>query len=222
MTRFRPTLVAAAVVSLAGCEGVTEPPLPELAATWIEWPAVVSADQPGGLRISAQRQCPVFPLVSLEVSARRIVVQVASERRNVPCLHDGSGAGADFVLPLPELDREPGAAATEYEVWAPMAGVTFAGSPGMRRLGTLQVGAIAGTAWNVAGNIRLSADGACWLARPFSQAPIPRLEFTEAPPLVFDGSQRLGFVIGNLVELVQPSCGDGQAINASTLEVEVS
>jgi hypothetical protein len=216
-------------LAAAGCSGEPTGVLVVPAfVTWVEWPAAVTATQPGSLRVSGYTQCPYRVAFHVSVSGTdiRLVAEGRDPLPDVACIAlqaaDAGGAGYDTLLPLPRLTAPPSGLPAWFLLSAPMAGLS-AWPAGDQVVGGIELQATADTATQFAGRALVFGDSAgCWWMRPWSRAPTPLWVFTKPVRLVPQPYSYSAFVSGRIVPANPPICGESSAVHATRLEVDAT
>jgi hypothetical protein len=225
-------VLVSALLAVAGCGESTGPRVAPAVIGWLEWPAAVTVSTPGSLRVSGSAECPYHAVFGVRLTGG--VLHVSAEGRNpdklssCQVLADGSAssaAGTDTVLALPALPPAP-VGDNAVPIWAAVASApAYGATPVVERLvGHITVTATADVTPHVAGSVFLFSDTTgCWRVVPLSAQPQPRWVFAKPVPLVpGDPVARRGFLLGRLVPVNPPVCGEQQAVDVFELDVDAT
>lgn len=204
---------------LVACADPLGPAAEPFPVQWLEWPAVVTAAQPGTVLVTyVDDFCST---TSLDVAADFPSVTVRSEitrRNNVPCpLTDFAPAfPRDSLLPLPVLATPYGLPAY-YSVQATLSD-PFDGTPVTHTLGSIQVAAASDTTRYMAGSGTVFVDsagcpvlvGGFGFAGPFGQSHT----YAIANPPQLDSQARRALVGAHIVAVATPAaCGTHRVVH---------
>ena len=219
MLRCRPVYV----LTLPSCflwacaTASTEPPGPPGTIEWVEWPVAVTRTQPGAVRVSGSPHCPQYAEFGISVSGTELQVTSYVD------FSRGCMVREDSIVPLPALEAPPSGLPAVFTIWASLSRFSEAGSgSGGRLLGEIELREDPDTTTRFAGIAFVYRDSLnCWRVIP-SRSTRPSWAFVQPPTLGLESSGHVAFIRGRLVPVSPPVCGDTVAVEASTLEIDIT
>jgi hypothetical protein len=208
-------LIVPVLVSCADPLGPTAEPF---AVLWVEWPAAVTAAQPGTVLVTYVDDFCSTTSLDVATDFPNVTVRSTITRTGPPCpLADFAPAfPRDSLLPLPKLATPYGLPAY-HSVQATLSD-PFDGTPNVHTLGTIQVAAASDTTRYMAGSGTVFVDsagcpvlvGGFGFTGPFGQSHT----YAIANPPQLDSQARRALVGAHIVAAAPPAgCGTHRVVH---------
>ena len=227
MTRIRWLPLIVLVTACSDPAGTGGSSLP-VAVSWMEWPAAVTAGQPGHIRVIGYRGiCGEFRLSAVQSGAATVSVNAEEHFAGEPVLCPSVALIFDTLVPLPVLVTSPAGSAGSFTVDGPaidpLGGVVrrsfgFVSFSNQQPDATIQAG---GSAFVLADSL-----GCSW-----AESQVAKFQGSVVSPasgphvlsihLVLGTTTRQSsFISGSFVPAIPPKCGQSSALQLRLLEVQ--